>query len=123
MSSRSAPWGTNESVHFSERAHLKLLHVEPGQRLSLQKHQHRAEHWVCLEGEVDALVDDTLRRLMRGDHVRVPMGSWHRLSNPTADVAVVAEVQVGRYSDLGAAERDVERALDDYGRAPERLSA
>ena len=111
------PWGAFRTVAFlPSTGSLKLLYVEGRQRLSLQRHAGRAEHWVVLRGNVIAEIDDDEYALSVGDHVHIPCGAWHRLSSPADDGALVAEVQVGGYEDSAVAETDIERKQDDYGR-------
>ena len=86
--------------------------VEPGQRFSLQKHRHRAEHWVVVAGSPRVLINGRARRLKPRACVTVPRGAWHRAENPGRVPAVIIEVQHGSY--LG--EDDIVRRQDDYGR-------
>ena len=118
MDASSAPWGKDETVRFlAGLGSLKLLHVEPGHQLSLQKHDKRSEHWIVLSGEVDVLVSDSLKRLERGQHVEIPRDTWHRLSNKHGTrSALVAEIQVSEYDDVQEAKSDILRKQDDYGR-------
>jgi mannose-1-phosphate guanylyltransferase/mannose-6-phosphate isomerase len=113
------PWGGYQTVSFlASLGSLKLLRVAPNQRLSLQRHAGRSEHWVVLQGEAVADIDGEEMRLVVGDHVEIPRGAWHRLSNRGSEKEVlVAEVQVGGYADSTAAEEDIERKQDDYGRS------
>lgn len=113
------PWGSFSVLHFDSKTGLiKTLSVSPGQRLSLQRHRHREEHWVVLTGIAEVQLGDQTVRLERGEYVRVPVGEWHRLANPSdTDDVVVAEIQVGQYSSAQVAEEDIERREDDFGRA------
>lgn len=115
----SRPWGKFSTPCFiPEVGACKLLWVSPQQRLSLQRHAHRMEHWVVLVGEVRAEVNSEVVALSRGDHVVVPVGVWHRLSNTSEeDWALVAEIQVGDSATRSILEEDIERKEDDYGRA------
>jgi len=112
------PWGQFSTPSFIPGVGaFKILWVSPLQRLSLQKHAHRMEHWVVLTGEVQAEVGTNTTVLARGDHVVVPVGVWHRLSNPSeVDTALVAEIQVGDSPTPAIMEEDIERKEDDYGR-------
>ena len=115
------PWGGFSTLAFlGDLGLVKIIRVSPNSRLSLQRHEKRAEHWVVLDGEGLAQVDHARRPLRRGDYVLVPRGAWHRLSNTSPEhEMIVAEVQVGAYVDEGEADADIERVADDYGRAAE----
>ena len=106
------PWGFYQSLHMGERFQVKRLTVNPGARLSLQKHHHRAEHWVVVNGT--ALVtkdgDDILVR--ENESIYLPLGAVHRVSNPGKVPLNLIEVQSGAY--LG--EDDIVRLEDDYAR-------
>ena len=91
---------------------VKRIVVNPGQRLSLQKHRHRSEHWTVVEGEVEVTVDDRIVRLKPNESVYIPLGAVHRAANPGETFATLIEVQCGDY--LG--EDDIVRLQDDYGR-------
>ncbi len=120
--SADRPWGSFATPAFlRQTGSLKLLRVAPRGRLSLQRHENRAEHWIVLSGRGDAHVGDAHFSLTRGDHCHVPAGAWHRLCNPSPDdELLVAEVQVGAYDSSGEAEADIERQADDYGRVSPR---
>ena len=106
-------------LHFrADSGLIKTLSVAPHKRLSLQRHQHRDEHWVVLEGVAEVQLDEETLRLEQGEYLHVPVGAWHRLINPSdRDNLLVAEIQVGRYESACAAEEDIERRVDDFGRA------
>lgn len=108
------PWGGFQSLEEGPGYKVKRLLVLPGQRLSLQRHRFRAEHWVVVAGSPRVLVGRTTQRLRPRQFVVVPRGSWHRIENPGAEPVVIVEVQHGPY--LG--EDDIIRRQDDYGRAP-----
>jgi mannose-6-phosphate isomerase len=107
------PWGGFQTLEEGEGYKVKRLVVEPGHRLSLQRHRHRAEHWVVVEGSAHVCVGSARKRLRSRQSVTVPRGAWHRIENPGPDTAVIIEVQYGGY--LG--EDDIIRRDDDYGRA------
>jgi len=92
---------------------VKRLTVEPGHRISLQRHRFRAEHWVVVEGSPRVIVEGKARRLKARAAVDVPCGAWHRIENPGRRPVVIIEVQHGAY--LG--EDDIIRISDDYGRS------
>ena len=111
------PWGYYQSLDVGATHQVKRIVVNPGQRLSLQKHAHRAEHWTVVEGVADITVGMDRRKLetkavAAGGHVEIPKGAIHRMGNSTKTPMTLIEVQVGDY--LG--EDDIERLEDDYGR-------
>jgi len=93
--------------------------VKPGGVLSLQKHRHRAEHWVVVRGEAEVTIDGGVRALLPGQLVHVPLGAVHRLANRGDEPVVLIEVQTGDY--LG--EDDIVRLEDVYNREPEPKAA
>ena len=93
--------------------------VEPGRRLSLQRHRFRSEHWIVIAGAPRVIVAGRARRLRPRGTARIPTGAWHRIENPGKEPVVIIEVQHGRY--LG--EDDIPRRQDDYGRASGASSA
>ncbi|MCW2238554.1 mannose-1-phosphate guanylyltransferase/mannose-6-phosphate isomerase [Azospirillum canadense] len=106
------PWGSFQSIHAGERFQVKCLTVNPGARLSLQKHYHRAEHWVVVKGTALVTRDHEERLVYENESVYLPMGSVHRLENPGKVPLHLIEVQSGSY--LG--EDDIVRMEDTYGR-------
>jgi mannose-1-phosphate guanylyltransferase/mannose-1-phosphate guanylyltransferase/mannose-6-phosphate isomerase len=106
------PWGSYEGVAEGGRFQVKRIIVRPGRKLSLQKHYHRAEHWVVVAGT--ALVErDGERTLLReNESIYLPLGCVHRLENPGMIPLTLIEVQSGPY--LG--EDDIVRFEDNYGR-------
>jgi mannose-1-phosphate guanylyltransferase/mannose-1-phosphate guanylyltransferase/mannose-6-phosphate isomerase len=107
------PWGFYQSVHEGDRFQVKRLTVAPGARLSLQKHYHRAEHWVVVNGTALVTRDDEQILLRENESVYIPLGAVHRLENPGKVPLNLIEVQSGAY--LG--EDDIVRIDDTYGRA------
>ena len=107
------PWGTYEGIAMSERFQVKRIVIKPGGRLSLQKHHHRAEHWVVVKGtaKVTRGVDEIL--LTEDQSTYIPLGVIHRLENPGVIPLELIEVQTGAY--LG--EDDIVRYEDTYGRS------
>jgi len=91
---------------------VKRLVVEPGARLSLQKHPHRAEHWVVVSGIADVTVGPETVRLGENQSTFMPLGGIHRLANPGDQLLTVIEVQYGNY--LG--DDDIVRLEDDFDR-------
>jgi mannose-1-phosphate guanylyltransferase/mannose-1-phosphate guanylyltransferase/mannose-6-phosphate isomerase len=106
------PWGHYEGLIQGERFQVKKISVKPGQKLSLQKHFHRAEHWVVVNGT--AIVErDAERILLReNESIYLPLGCVHRMENPGMIPLTLIEVQSGSY--LG--EDDIVRFEDTYGR-------
>jgi mannose-1-phosphate guanylyltransferase / mannose-6-phosphate isomerase len=106
------PWGHYETLHLSERYQVKQIVVEPGASLSLQRHHHRAEHWIVVKGTARVTIGDEVKLLTENQSVYVPLGSTHRLENPGLIPLTLIEVQSGPY--LG--EDDIVRLEDIYAR-------
>jgi mannose-1-phosphate guanylyltransferase/mannose-6-phosphate isomerase len=106
------PWGYYQGVDVGSRYQVKRIMVKPGARLSLQKHFHRAEHWVVVCGTAEVTVGDKTYTKHENESVYIPIGSVHRLANPGKIELELIEVQVGAY--LG--EDDIVRLDDVYGR-------
>jgi mannose-1-phosphate guanylyltransferase/mannose-1-phosphate guanylyltransferase/mannose-6-phosphate isomerase len=107
------PWGHYEGVIHGERFQVKRIVVRPGARLSLQKHFHRAEHWVVVSGTALVQRDAEQILLRENESVYLPLGCIHRMENPGMIPLVLIEVQSGSY--LG--EDDIVRFEDNYGRS------
>jgi mannose-1-phosphate guanylyltransferase/mannose-6-phosphate isomerase len=107
------PWGWYEGVSEGERFQVKRILVNPGHKLSLQKHFHRAEHWVVVNGTAEVHLDGETRLLAENESVYIPLGSTHRLTNPGKVPLNLIEVQSGPY--LG--EDDIVRFEDIYARS------
>lgn len=106
------PWGNYTSIGAGERYQVKEITVYPGKRLSLQKHHHRAEHWVIVEGSAVVTRDAEEILLSENESVYLPLGAVHRLMNPGKINLKLIEVQSGSY--LG--EDDIVRIEDDFNR-------
>ncbi len=106
------PWGSYEGLLVGDRFQVKRLAVHPGGRLSLQRHYHRAEHWVVVKGTALVTSGDTQLLLYENQSHYIPVGTIHRLENPGKVTLEIVEVQSGAY--LG--EDDIERFEDAYGR-------
>ncbi len=111
------PWGYYQSLDQGRRHQVKRIVVNPGARLSLQKHAHRAEYWTVVEGVADVTIGTALdalevTRLTENQSTHISRGAIHRMANPGEAPVTVIEVQVGDY--LG--EDDIVRFEDDYGR-------
>ncbi len=107
------PWGTYQTICNGERFHVKKIVVEPGAKLSLQKHHHRAEHWVVVRGTAEVTVGEKVFTVNENESTYIPLGSVHRLANPGRIPLELIEVQTGSY--LG--EDDIVRLQDIYARA------
>jgi mannose-1-phosphate guanylyltransferase/mannose-1-phosphate guanylyltransferase/mannose-6-phosphate isomerase len=106
------PWGAYESIDVGERHQVKHITVKPGQRLSLQQHSRRAEHWIVVRGTAQVTRGEEVFRLGENESTYIPLGTRHRLENPTDQPLHLIEVQSGSY--LG--EDDIVRFDDKYGR-------
>ncbi|CCD99854.1 mannose-1-phosphate guanylyltransferase/mannose-6-phosphate isomerase [Bradyrhizobium sp. STM 3809] len=106
------PWGSYQSVDNGERHQVKRIVVKPGQRLSLQKHYHRSEHWIVVRGTARVTVNEMVKTVHENESIYIPMGAVHRLDNPGKILLELIEVQTGSY--LG--EDDIIRIEDDYRR-------
>jgi mannose-1-phosphate guanylyltransferase/mannose-6-phosphate isomerase len=106
------PWGYYETIDIGERFQVKRIVVIPGGILSLQKHRHRAEHWVVVRGTAEVTIGDQVRAVHENESVYIPIGSVHRMANEGKIPLELIEVQTGSY--LG--EDDIERLEDVYKR-------
>ncbi len=106
------PWGSYQRIDIGSRFQVKRITVKPGHRLSLQKHFHRAEHWVVVRGTAEVTIDDKVILRHENEAAYLPIGSVHRLANPGKIDLEMIEVQVGSYT----GEDDIVRFEDVYGR-------
>ncbi|SDV48589.1 mannose-1-phosphate guanylyltransferase/mannose-6-phosphate isomerase [Chitinasiproducens palmae] len=106
------PWGFYDSVDFGDRFQVKRIVVNPGAKLSLQMHYHRAEHWIVVRGTAEVTCGDKVLLLAENQSTYIPLGVTHRLANPGKTPLEIIEVQSGSY--LG--EDDIVRFDDTYGR-------
>jgi len=106
------PWGYFEILSDEEDHKVKRIVVDPGKRLSLQRHTNRAEHWYMLRGEALVTIDRDDQPLKRGESVDIPRETLHRVKNPGKEPVMFIEVQTGDY----CGEDDIERVEDDFGR-------
>ncbi len=109
------PWGFFETLNIGPRFQVKLLHVKPGGKLSMQMHHHRSEHWIVVQGTAKVVIGDIERLVRENESVYIFATQWHRLENPGKVPVEIIEVQIGSY--LG--EDDIVRTDDIYHRAPE----
>jgi len=107
------PWGSYDSIDVGDRFQVKRISVKPGAALSLQKHHHRAEHWVIVSGTAEVTRNEEVFLLGENESTFLPLGAVHRLRNPGKVPLELIEVQSGSY--LG--EDDIVRLEDVYGRA------
>jgi mannose-1-phosphate guanylyltransferase/mannose-6-phosphate isomerase len=109
------PWGNYERLDIGPGYQVKRIVVKPGGVLSLQKHRHRAEHWVVVQGLAEVTIGEKVQTVGPSQSVYVPLGEVHRLANRGDTPVVLIEVQTGSY--LG--EDDIVRLEDTYNRIPE----
>jgi mannose-1-phosphate guanylyltransferase len=107
------PWGKYDSIDSGHRYQVKCITVKPSERLSVQMHHHRAEHWIVVSGTAKVIVDGNEKLVTENESVYIPLGATHCLENPGKVDLEMIEVQVGSY--LG--EDDIVRFEDRYGRA------
>jgi mannose-1-phosphate guanylyltransferase/mannose-6-phosphate isomerase len=106
------PWGCYDSIDAVDRFQVKRISVNPGASLSLQMHQHRAEHWIVVAGTAEVTCGDNVMLLSENQSTYIPLGTKHRLHNPGKTLLKMIEVQSGEY--LG--EDDIVRFEDNYQR-------
>jgi mannose-6-phosphate isomerase-like protein (cupin superfamily) len=106
------PWGSYRTIGSGPGYKIKQLVVLPGQRLSLQKHRHRSEHWVVASGAARVIIGEESVTLRQRQCAVIPRQAWHRIENHGRMPVVIIEVQHGDVLD----EDDIIRKQDDYGR-------
>ena len=107
------PWGYYDSIDAGDRFQVKRIVVQPGGTLSLQKHHHRAEHWVVVRGTAEVTIGSEVRPVHENESIYIPIGAVHRLANQGKIPLELIEVQTGSY--LG--EDDIVRLDDVYKRS------
>lgn len=107
------PWGKYDSIDFGARDQVKRITVKPGEKLSIQKHFHRSEHWIVVSGTASVLNGDQTILVTENESTYIPLGTIHALENPGKIPLEMIEVQTGSY--LG--EDDIIRFEDRYGRS------
>ncbi len=107
------PWGWYDSIDEGSCFKVKRIQVKPGASLSLQKHHHRAEHWVVVRGTAEITCGDKKLLLTENQSTYIPLGEVHRLANPSTIPLEIIEVQSGSY----LSEDDIVRLDDTYGRS------
>ncbi|MDO5504372.1 MAG: phosphomannose isomerase type II C-terminal cupin domain [Actinomycetia bacterium] len=105
------PWGHFDQYCHNEMTTVKVITVQPGQRLSLQRHAQRSECWVVLDGPMDVTVGEQTWSAESGEKVWIPVGAVHRMGNSGAAPARILEIAYGEFD-----EDDIERLEDDYSR-------
>jgi len=106
------PWGAYEGLDSGDGFLVKRITVNPGASLSLQRHNHRAEHWVVVRGIADVTCENVVQTLEANQSFYIPIGNKHRLANPGDTILEIIEVQTGEL----LSEDDIERFDDVYGR-------
>jgi mannose-1-phosphate guanylyltransferase/mannose-6-phosphate isomerase len=106
------PWGWYDNIDSGEGFKVKRIQVNPGASLSLQMHEHRAEHWVVVRGVAEVINGEKSIKLLENESTYIPKGQSHRLSNPGPEFLEIIEVQSGKYLE----EDDIIRIEDNYGR-------
>jgi len=106
------PWGAYEGLDSGDGFLVKRITVNPGASLSLQRHKHRAEHWIVVRGIADVTCENVVQTLVANQSFYIPIGQMHRLSNPGETILEIIEVQTGEL----LSEDDIERFDDVYGR-------
>ncbi len=106
------PWGWYRTLNRGDGYQVKCIMVKPGGKLSLQSHEHRAEHWVVVKGTLEVTKGEQVEFLSENQSTYIPIGEKHRLANPSTGPAFLIEVQSGTY--LG--EDDIVRYEDAYRR-------
>ena len=106
------PWGRWEEYLNETGYRVKRIIVHAGERLSLQRHALRSEHWVIVSGAGEFTLDDSLIPVAVGDTVFIPVGGVHRIHNTGTENLIIIETQLGVCD-----EDDIERLEDDYGRS------
>ena len=107
------PWGSYHGIDRGPRFQVKQITVTPGAKLSLQKHHHRAEHWIVVEGTARVTRGEETFLLCENQSAYIPIGTVHRLENPGKIPLRIIEVQSGAYLE----EDDIVRLEDTFGRA------
>ncbi len=106
------PWGSWQTIEVGKNYQVKRILVKAHHRLSYQKHLHRAEHWVIVNGSGKVTIDGKKHLLKAGEHIYIPKEALHRIKNVGEDELTFVEVQIGSI----LSEDDIIRVEDDYGR-------
>ena len=106
------PWGSYEIIQSGKNFLLKKITVKPGGVLSLQSHEHRSEHWIVAQGNVEVIIDDKIMNLKENENVFIPKKAVHRMSNKHSEDLIIIEMWYGNILD----ENDIKRYEDIYKR-------
>jgi len=106
------PWGRYEILRESDSYKVKIIHVNPGKRLSYQRHEKRAEHWLIISGKARITLNGNIFEMSAGDSIDIEIRDLHRIENIGTTDVVFVEVQTGTYF----GEDDIERIEDDFWR-------
>ncbi len=106
------PWGYYQILSDMPDHKVKRIVVNPGQRLSYQRHFHRSEHWYVIQGYASVIKNGIGYALSSGQAIDLPVEQWHRISNQGENDLIFIEIQTGD----NFSEKDIERSEDDYGR-------
>ena len=112
MTKEKRPWGWYDVINEGNRYKVKIIEVDPGEKLSLQKHHHRAEHWVVTHGMPKITLNKNKFVKKPGETIYIPLGAIHRIENPYKKPVRIVEAQVGSI----LKETDIVRYKDFYGR-------
>ncbi|CAB4539988.1 unannotated protein [freshwater metagenome] len=107
------PWGRYEVLQDSPTHKVKCIWINPGARISYQRHKQRSEHWFVVKGSGEVTLDGKVSQIKAGQSVDFPVGFLHRIANTGTEEMIFIEVQTGTYF----GEDDIERVEDDFGRA------
>ena len=110
------PWGSYDSIDNGARFQVKRITVKPGEKLSVQMHHHRAEHWIVVSGTANVTIGEKTQLVTENESTYIPIGEVHALENPGKIPLELIEVQSGGY--LG--EDDIIRFSDRYGRTEKK---
>jgi mannose-6-phosphate isomerase len=113
MNSEVRPWGSYEVLQESAVHKVKTINVQPGKRISYQRHEKRAEHWFIVSGEAEITIEGVVKRIGPGGSIDIGIGAAHRIANIGNEQLIFIEVQTGTYF----GEDDIIRLEDDFGRA------
>ena len=106
------PWGSYTILEQNGNYLVKTILVKPGEKLSLQSHNHRSEHWVIVKGSAKVTIDETIKTLKMNESIYIPKTSKHRLENEGQENLIVIEIQFGNILE----ENDIIRYDDIYNR-------
>ena len=107
------PWGSYQVLHTNDFSQVKEITVKAGARLSYQKHEKRAEHWLITQGPALVTIDGVTKTMQAGESVDIAIGVAHRMAAPESNGVTFIEVQTGTYF----GEDDIVRLEDDFGRS------